>query len=98
VPVAFLEKWEFEGEPHSFSDRFKGHSLFVSHENGDFKGSLLFGKLLGAQLKARGLQYAPHYVEKFMGNKRRVLLDAEVGIYLYDQLAVLKFTHMPAVL
>jgi N-acetylmuramoyl-L-alanine amidase len=98
VPDALLEHWEYEGERHGFSDRFKGHSIFVSIDNGDYKGSLLFGKLLGNQMKARGLQYTPHYVEKIMGHRRRQLVDAESGVYRYDQLIVLKDTHMPAVL
>ena len=46
-----------------FSDRFKGHSIFISNDNADRKGSLLFGQLLGRQLKDRGLQYTRHYTE-----------------------------------
>ena len=98
VPDRFMETWEYEGSRHQFSDRFKGHSLFVSYDNGDFRGSLLFGHLLGLQLRARGLQYTPHYVEKFMGHRQRQLVDTEAGVYRYDQLIVLKSTHMPAVL
>jgi N-acetylmuramoyl-L-alanine amidase len=98
VPDRFLEKWEYEGETRGYSDRFKGHSLFVSIDNGDYKGSVLFGKLLGKQLKDRGLAYTPHYTEKFMGSRRRVLVDPETGVYRYDQLIVLKSTKMPAVL
>ena len=33
-----------------------------------------------------------------MGRRRRELLDADVGVYRYDQLVVLKDTKMPAVL
>jgi len=98
VPDKFLEKWEYEGEKRGYSDWFKGHSLFVSIDNGDYKGSLLFGNLLGNQLKDRGLVYTPHYTEKFMGNRRRVLVDPQAGVYRYDQLIVLKSTRMPAVL
>lgn len=98
VPNMFLEKWEFDGQKHSFSDRFKGHSIFISSENGDSNGSLLFGRLLGRELKTRGLQYTPHYSEKVMANRRRQLVDAEAGVYRYDQLIVLKTTQMPAVL
>jgi hypothetical protein len=90
VPDKFLEKWQFEGEEHGFSDRFKGHSIFVSHDNGDYRGSLVFARLLGNQLKARGLKYTPHYTEKFMGHRQRQLVDAEAGVYRYDQLIVLK--------
>jgi N-acetylmuramoyl-L-alanine amidase len=98
VPVALLEKWEYNGEPHSFSDRFHGHSLFVSYENRDRRGSLLFGRLLGLALKSRGLQYTPHYTEKIMGRRRRELVDPEAGVYRFDRLVVLEYPHMPAVL
>lgn len=98
VPNEFLETWEFEGEEYRFSDRFKGHSIFVSRDNADWRGSLLFGRLLGRALKARGLQYTPHYTEAIMGTRRRELVDAAAGVYRYDQLVVLKYTRMPAVL
>ena len=98
VPDRFLGVWLFEGRQHIFSDRFKGHSIFVSHQNSRFAASLLFGRMLGQQLKAHGLQYTPHYTEKFMGHRQRQLLDAEAGVYRYDQLIVLKNTRMPAVL
>ena len=98
VPDKFLEKWDYNGKRKTFSDRFKGHSIFVSDDNIDPKDSLLFGSILGQQLKARGFQYTPHYTESFMGRWKRVLLDAIVGVYRYDTLFVLKKTQMPAVL
>lgn len=98
VPDRFLERWEYNGKREGFSDRFKGHSIFVSDDNPDPKDSLLFGSILGQQLKARGLQYTPHYTESFMGRWKRVLLDADAGVYRYDTLFVLKNTQMPAVL
>ena len=33
-----------------------------------------------------------------MGNRQRLLIDAQAGVYRYDQLIVLKDTGMPAVL
>jgi N-acetylmuramoyl-L-alanine amidase len=98
VPDSFLQAWEYQGEELHFSDRFKGHSIFFSIDNGDPDGSLEFGRMLGEQLKARGLQYTPHYVEKFMGHRQRLLVDVRAGVYRYDQLIVLKSTRMPAVL
>jgi N-acetylmuramoyl-L-alanine amidase len=98
VPDRFLERWEYNGKRQGFSDRFKGHSIFVSNDNPDPKDSLLFGSMLGQQLKARGLEYTPHYTESFMGRWRRALLDADVGVDRYDTLFVLKQTQMPAVL
>jgi N-acetylmuramoyl-L-alanine amidase len=49
-------------------------------------------------MKARGLEYTPHYKETFMGARRRQLLDAETGVYRYDQLLILRTTRMPSVL
>jgi N-acetylmuramoyl-L-alanine amidase len=98
VPDKFLEKWQFEGEEHIFSDRFKGHSIFVSRGNGSYDASLQFARLLGKELKARGLRYTPHYTEKFMGSRQRQLVDADAGVYRYDQLIVLKNSRIPAAL
>ncbi len=98
VPDRFLQKWEFGGEQRSYSDRFKGHSIFVSHDNADYAGSVQFARLLGQQLKERGLKYTPHYTEKFMGSRQRILVDADAGVYRYDQLIVLRNNRIPAVL
>ena len=40
VPDTFLEKWDYGGKPETFSDRFKGHSIFVSDDNADPNDSL----------------------------------------------------------
>jgi N-acetylmuramoyl-L-alanine amidase len=98
VPEILLENWEYEGKQYHFSDRFKGHSIFVSYENSSRNASVFFGKLLGKQLKVRGLNYTPHYTEAIMGNRRRELLDPDVGVYRFDELYVLRATQMPAVL
>src|SRR5205085_8685666 len=74
------------------------HSIFVSQDSSDYAGSLLFAKLLGGQLQARGLKYTPHYTDPIMGSRLRRLVDALTGVYRYDQLIVLRNTDMPAVL
>jgi N-acetylmuramoyl-L-alanine amidase len=98
VPDSFLQKWEFDGEQHTYCDRFPGHSIFISNGNGARIASLSFARMLGLEMKARGLQYTPHYTQAFMGRRRRQLVDAEAGVYRYDRLVVLKNTRMPAVL
>jgi N-acetylmuramoyl-L-alanine amidase len=98
VPDRFLEKWEVEGEERRFSDRFSGHSIFISHDSSEYAGSLLFARLLGGQLQARGLKYTPHYTNPIMGSRQRRLVDVLTGVYRYDQLIVLRSTEMPAVL
>jgi N-acetylmuramoyl-L-alanine amidase len=44
------------------------------------------------------LQYTPHYTLALMGHRQRQLVDADAGVYRYDELLVLRQTHMPAVL
>ena len=98
VPEWFLDVWEHGGKQHGYSDRFAGHSIFVSAENPHAEASFLFARLLGTELKAQGLRYTPHYTLKEMDWRRRDLLDPETGVYRYDQLIVLRDTKMPAVL
>jgi N-acetylmuramoyl-L-alanine amidase len=98
VPEMFKEAWELDAQKNWYSDRFKGHSIFVSYDNGQRSQSIAFARLLGQQLKARGLQYTPHYTKSFMGRWRRELVDADAGVYRYDQLIVLRATRMAAVL
>jgi len=98
VPDAFLDHWVYDGMALSYSDRFKGHSIFVSNRNADYQGSLAFARLLGEALLKRGLRYTRHYTEAYMGRRRRELIDATAGVYRYDQLIVLERTQMPAVL
>jgi N-acetylmuramoyl-L-alanine amidase len=98
VPDKLLEEWEFEGSKSFFSDRFSGHSLFVSAQNPRFRASLAFARLLGRELKGRGLQYATQYTMPVMGRYRRQLLDKDVGVYRYDGLVVLSQMRSAAVL
>jgi N-acetylmuramoyl-L-alanine amidase len=99
VPDIFKSMWDFGGVQRPYSDRFPGYSIFVSRDNADYDGSLAFAKLLGARLKARGQKYTPHYhTEPKLGSRRRQLLDAETGVYRYDQLLILRTTRMPSVL
>ncbi len=98
VPDRMLETWQVDGHTQNYNDRFPGHSLFISNQNGDRVGSLAFARQLGLALEAHGLHYTPHYTEKFMGNRRRELVDKDAGVYRYDQLVVLKDTRMAAAL
>ena len=98
VPDKFKEKWEFEGKKIEYSDRFSGHSLFVSKENPYYETSFHLAQLIGRELKAKGLKYADQYAMPIMGKYRHDLLDKDVGVYRYDHLVVLMTTHMPAVL
>jgi N-acetylmuramoyl-L-alanine amidase len=98
VPDNLIHTWQYEGQDQQYNDDYPGYALFVSNDNADRAGSLLFGKFLGKALRARGLQFTPHYTLALMGHRRRQLLDADAGVYRYDQLVVLRYTRMPALL
>jgi N-acetylmuramoyl-L-alanine amidase len=98
VPDNLIHAWQYEGQDQQYNDDYPGYALFISNDNADRAGSLLFGKFLGKALTARGLQFTPHYTLPLMGNRRRQLLDADAGVYRYDQLVVLRYTRMPALL
>ena len=98
VPDKLLDTWEFDGAKSYFSDRFSGHSLFVSERNPHFTTSLRLARIIGRQLKEQGLRYASQYTLPVMGRYRRQLLDKDVGVYRYDGLVVLSQTRSAAVL
>jgi len=98
VPDNLKETWQYEGKKYSYSDRFSGYAIFVSHDNVDRDGSLAFGHSLGLELQKRGLHYTPHYTLPLMGRYRHDLVDEGAGVYRYDHLIVLHTAHMPAVL
>jgi len=98
VPDNLMQKWEYGGQQQPYNDDYPGYAIFISNDNPERAGSLLFGQLLGKELQARGLHYTPHYTLALMGHRRRELVDPAAGVYRYDQLIVLRVTRMPAVL
>jgi N-acetylmuramoyl-L-alanine amidase len=98
VPDNLMHTWQYEAQDQQYNDDYPGYALFISNDNADSAGSLLFGSFLGKALQARGLQFTPHYTLALMGHRRRQLLDADAGVYRYDQLVVLRYTRMPALL
>lgn len=93
----YIKKWEFAGVERNYSDKFSGHSLFVSLRNRFYHRSVAFAKLLGRELLSAGLQYTPQHAEDIPG-ARLPLIDAELGVYRYDNLVVLRDSRLPAVL
>lgn len=97
VQERYHAKWTHNGRVRLYSDRFAGYSLFVSQANRHFDASLAFATLLGDELKGRGLNFTSHHAEDIPG-ERRPVLDAERGVFRYDELIVLAQTDAPAVL
>ena len=94
VPDNLKQIWEYAGQKNEYNDAYPGYALFISNDNADRAGSLLFGSMLGHELERRSLHYTPHYTLALMGHRRRILIDADAGVYRYDQLIVLRATKM----
>jgi len=92
-----LQTWVYRGQPRSYTDQISGFSLFVSARNAEPARSEAFARLLGARLLAACRQPTLHHAEPIAGEGRE-LLDARIGLYRFDDLAVLRLAQMPAVL
>ena len=97
VQPRYVSRWTVDGQPHDYSDRFSGYSLFVSRKNGQPEASERVARLLGAEFRQRCLRPAAHHAEAIPGEGRE-WVDATLGIYRFDDLIVLKTSTMPAVL
>lgn len=97
VQERYLEPWVHEGHARRLTDHAEGFSIFVSSEGLAFGGSLAFAEMLGEALKARDFAPTPHHAEPIPG-EGRALIDAELGVYDYPELVVLRLSAMPAVL
>jgi N-acetylmuramoyl-L-alanine amidase len=97
VQPRYLRQWTFNGRKYSYSDKYKGFSIFYSGKNGMPEKSLSFARILGAQMLKEGFSPSLHHAEKIEGENRK-LVDKDRGIYEYDDLTVLKKAKMAAVL
>jgi len=79
------------------SNKAKGYSIFVSSKSKHYKESLKYAHVLGVALRNKGFKPSKHHAEKIAGENRQ-LLDSENGIYLFDDLVVLKNSDAPAIL
>jgi len=92
-----LSYWVYQGENRPYCDKFAGHSIFYSEENGNPLKSLVFAIILGSEMLRQGFCPTLHHAEKFTGGDKD-LIDRNRGIYKYNRLVVLRSTKMPAVL
>lgn len=87
-----LSEWEWMGTPLTFSDRWAGHSMFVSTRNPDLATSVLCGRTIGARLQRAG------FTPTDKNARRRAYLDAEHAVHSFDNLIVLYRAQQPALL
>ncbi len=97
VQPQYLSTWTTGGRVHVYSDVFHGYSVFVSGQGGQPSESLRFALLLGSSLIESGFTPSLHHAEPIKG-EGRPLVDRHLGVYRFDQLAVLRTAPMPAAL
>jgi len=87
-----LEHWQPDGETYGYSDRWAGHSLFVSRRNPDPGRSVLCAVAIGARLQRAG------FVPTEKNGRQREYADRQHAVHFYDNLVVLYRARQPAVL
>lgn len=93
----YFSSWKYNGKQQRYSDHFQGYSIFYSEKNIAPQESFRFGQLLGGHLQESGFSYTDHHAEAIAG-ENRPLVDAEKGVYRFDDLIVLKTAQTPAIL
>lgn len=97
VQPRYLTPWSWRGRSLRFTERARGFSLFVSRSGARAADSMRLATALADALLASRLKPSLHHAEPIPGENRE-LVDARRGIYVFDQLAVLRLASMPAVL
>lgn len=92
VSVAELTAWQWEGRTEYYSDRWAGHSLFVSRRNADPARSVLCARAMGARLQRSQL------LPTDKNARRRPYADPLHAVHFFDELVVLHRATQPAVL
>jgi N-acetylmuramoyl-L-alanine amidase len=93
----FLQHWVVDGVDRSYSDRFSGFSLFVSHDNAQSESSLRCAATIGAAMRSAGFAPSLFHADPAFGEVRP-FADEPNGVHWYDGLVVLKTAAQPAVL
>lgn len=85
------------GKQGNCSFRARGFSIFVSRKNPYFTKSLQYAKRIGIELVRRGAKPNLYHAAPINGENRRLIFP-DLGIYVYDDLLVIKNTKAPAIL
>jgi N-acetylmuramoyl-L-alanine amidase len=97
VKPEFLSFWEVQGVKQHYCDNYKGYSVYYSEKNAEPYDSILFAIFLSSEMLKNKFTPTLHHAA-YMKGKDKALVDAEKGIYKYNNLVVLKKSPMPAVL
>ncbi|MFZ2448694.1 MAG: N-acetylmuramoyl-L-alanine amidase [Syntrophobacteraceae bacterium] len=93
----YLSNWTHRGVTAQFCDKYWGYAAFISDKNGQAKASRSFAAVLGERMRKAGFIPSAHHLE-MAEREGRQPVDAEKGIYRYDNLVVLKDVKYPALL
>lgn len=97
VQRQFLSEGRYDGKSFYFSRKASGYSLFISAKNPQYDQSVRLAQAVGHKMRGAALRASSHHAEDIDG-ERREPVNAELGIYLHDGLAVLRTSAMAAIL
>ncbi|HET8708521.1 MAG TPA: N-acetylmuramoyl-L-alanine amidase, partial [Pseudomonadales bacterium] len=93
----YLDTWNWKGKTYYHTHKYSGFGLFVSRKNPHYEQSLKCASAIGAALQGAGFHYSDHHSAHIAGENRE-WADKANGVYIYDNLVVLKTAKTPAVL
>ncbi len=93
----YLVPREVGGRTFFQTDKFHGYSVFFSGKNPQESASLTFARSIGAAMRDQGFTPTRHHAEKIQGENRDLVIP-KLAVYRFDDLVVLKESHMPAAL
>jgi N-acetylmuramoyl-L-alanine amidase len=97
VQRQYLKRWNFNGKENSYCNKFSGYSIFVSRKNPFFKKSSEIAKLVSDNLLSSGFNFTMYHAENIHGENKK-LLYKDRGVYIFDNLVVLKYSKIPSIL
>ena len=89
-----LSQWVYQGKLMDVCDEISGYGVFFSEKNGQPTQSHRLADLIGGEMRRAGL--VPDLNHAGRGNK--ILLDRNKGVYIFNNLVVLKSAEIPAAL
>ncbi|MBF0342541.1 MAG: N-acetylmuramoyl-L-alanine amidase [Magnetococcales bacterium] len=97
VQSYYLRDWIHNNHTHKYSDAFRGYSILLSPKGFQYSNSLELATMIGKRFRAAGFLPAYHHSKKVLGGRHN-MIDEELGIYQFDNLVVLKYSVIPAIL
>ncbi|MBF0271660.1 MAG: N-acetylmuramoyl-L-alanine amidase [Magnetococcales bacterium] len=97
VQSFYLRNWTVDGKNQRYCDLFRGYSILLSPKGLQYSTSLELAQMIGRRFRAAGFLPAYHHSKNIPGGRHN-MIDEELGIYQFDNLVVLKYAVMPAIL